>query len=86
MKMTAPRLRFALVVASAAQILCSAPAIAQSPSTPAEPPITPMVKPPAAAPGAASATNPDNMPVRKPQQPTNDRMIRSAPASAAKAK
>jgi hypothetical protein len=48
---------------------------------------SPMVKtPPEAASGAASATNPDNMPVKKPQQPTNDRMIRSEPASAATAK
>jgi hypothetical protein len=48
---------------------------------------SPMVKsPPEAASGAASATNPDNMPVKKPQQPTNDRIIRNEPASAAKAK
>ena len=47
----------------------------------------PMVKPPAAVPGAASATNPDNMPVKKPKgAAANDKMMRSDPASAAKAK
>ena len=47
----------------------------------------PMVKPPAAVPGAASATNPDNMPVKKPKGPAaNDDMMRSDPASASKAK
>jgi hypothetical protein len=66
---------------------CSAatPVLAQS--QPQEtPPASPMVKPPAAASGAASATDPDNMPVRKPAQPTHDSMIRSEPASAATAK
>jgi hypothetical protein len=46
-----------------------------------------MVKPPpAAASGAASATNPDNMPVKTPDKPTNEKIIRSPPASAANAK
>ena len=61
------------------------PVLAQSQSQ-ETPPASPMVKPPAAASGSASATNPDNMPVRKPQQRTHDRMIRSEPASAATAK
>jgi len=48
---------------------------------------TPMVKPPpAAASGAASATNPDNMPVKTPRKPTNDDMTHSPPASATNAK
>ena len=48
---------------------------------------TPMVKPPpAAASGAASATNPDNMPVKKPRKPPNDDMSVHPPASAANAK
>ena len=48
---------------------------------------TQMVKPPpAAASGAASATNPDNMPVKKPNKPTNDAIMRSPPASAVKPK
>jgi len=47
----------------------------------------PMVKPPAAVPGVASAFNPDHMPIKKPQGPAaNDKMMRSDPASAAKAK
>ncbi|WP_245253697.1 hypothetical protein [Paraburkholderia sp. LEh10] len=48
---------------------------------------TPMVKPPpAAASGAASATNPDNMPVKKPRKPTNDDMMHAPPASATNAR
>lgn len=48
---------------------------------------TPMVKPPpAAASGAASATNPDNMPVKKPRKPPNDDMSVHPPASATNAK
>jgi hypothetical protein len=50
-------------------------------------PGTPMVKPPpAAASGTASATNPDNMPVKKPDNPTNDPISRAPPASATEAK
>ncbi|BDC38558.1 hypothetical protein PTKU15_18550 [Paraburkholderia terrae] len=48
---------------------------------------TPMVKPPpAAASGAASATNPDNMPVKKPRKPPDDNMSVHPPASATNAK
>ncbi|MBN3766897.1 hypothetical protein [Burkholderia sp. Ac-20365] len=48
---------------------------------------TPMVKPPpAAASGAASATNPDNMPVKKPRKQPNDDMSVHPPASATNAK
>ncbi|MPW18373.1 hypothetical protein GCT13_15990 [Paraburkholderia sp. CNPSo 3157] len=47
----------------------------------------PMVKPPpAAASGTASATNPDNMPVKKPRKPTNDKMMHNPPASATNAR
>ena len=47
----------------------------------------PMVRPPpAAASGAASATNPDNMPVKEPRQPTNDDMSHRPPASSTNAK
>lgn len=45
-----------------------------------------LVKPPAGASGAASTTNPDNMPIKKPTRPTHDNMSRDVPASAAKAK
>jgi len=43
-----------------------------------------MVKPPAEASGGSN--NPDNMPVKKPQKPTNDKMMHPPPASAANAK
>lgn len=75
-----------VVVRVAALALSSAAALAQAQQSQDAPQASPMVKPPTVASGAASATNPDNMPVKKPQQPTNDRMIRSEPASAAKAK
>ncbi|CAD6520519.1 hypothetical protein LMG27952_01323 [Paraburkholderia hiiakae] len=62
------------------------PASAQA-QTAAHTPAPPMVKPPAAAPGGASASNPDNMPVKKPKGPaTHDKMMRSDPASGAQAK
>jgi hypothetical protein len=35
--------------------------------------------PPAAASGAASATNPDNMPVKNPDKPTNDKSSKARP-------
>ncbi|HKR39241.1 MAG TPA: hypothetical protein VJU59_06075 [Paraburkholderia sp.] len=55
--------------------------------TPTHPPAPPMVKPPAAVPGTASESNPDNMPVKKPKGPaTHDKMMRSDPASDAQAK
>ncbi|MFC0575602.1 hypothetical protein [Paraburkholderia solisilvae] len=43
-----------------------------------------MVKPPSEASGGSD--NPDNMPVKKPRKPTNDRMMHDPPASAANAK
>ncbi len=43
-----------------------------------------MVKPPAAASGGSD--NPDNMPIKKPRKPTNDKMMHDPPASAANAK
>jgi hypothetical protein len=42
-----------------------------------------MVKPPSEASGG---DNPDNMPVKKPRKPTNDKMMHYPPASAANAK
>ncbi len=48
-----------------------------------------MVKPPAAGSGPAAAdnpNNPDNMPIKRPTQPTRDRMSKAPPASAAQAK
>ncbi|WP_322101597.1 hypothetical protein [Paraburkholderia sp. J41] len=51
-------------------------------------PVTPMAKTPEVASGAASATNPDHMPVKKPhKRATNDDDIsRAPPASGATAK
>lgn len=48
-----------------------------------------MVVPPSAAPGntrADNANNPDNMPVKRPDKPTRDKITREPPASAANAK
>ncbi|WP_118178957.1 hypothetical protein [Paraburkholderia phosphatilytica] len=46
-----------------------------------------MVKPPQSAASGASAHNPDNMPIKRPDQTTNDRMLHAPPpASAAIAK
>jgi hypothetical protein len=45
-----------------------------------------MVKPPEAASGSGGASNPDNMPIKRPRKPTNDKMMHEPPASAANAK
>ncbi|RKE35697.1 hypothetical protein B0G76_1818 [Paraburkholderia sp. BL23I1N1] len=45
-----------------------------------------MVKPPEASPGSGGSSNPDNMPIKRPRQPTNDKMMHEPPASAANAK
>jgi hypothetical protein len=75
-----PSTAFVLLISTAFAATAQAQAVAPQPETP-------MVKPPpAAASGAASATNPDNMPVKNPDKPTNDKIIRSPPASAANAK
>jgi hypothetical protein len=60
--------------------------IAESNSQPAPPAQSPMVKPPNAASGTTGSANPDNMPIRRPDQPTNDNMSRQPPASGANAK
>lgn len=75
-----PGTAFVLLISTAFAATAQAQAVAPQPETP-------MVKPPpAAASGAASATNPDNMPVKHPDEPTNDKIIKSPPASAANAK
>ena len=83
--------RIALASINAACALAACAGIAGVSATayaqPASAPAAPMVKPPpAAGSGAASATNPDNMPVKKPRQPTNDKMMHDPPASASNAK
>jgi hypothetical protein len=47
---------------------------------------TTMVKPPETASGSGGASNPDNMPIKRPRLPTNEKMMREPPASAANAK
>ncbi len=46
----------------------------------------PMVKAPEAASGAGGASNPDNMPIKRPSKPTHDKMMHEPPASGANAK
>jgi hypothetical protein len=67
--------------------------VAQSNPQPAPPAAQPpMVKPPEAASGPrgqnsqTSPANPDNMPIKRPDKPTNDKMSRQPPASGANAK
>lgn len=45
-----------------------------------------MVKPPESASGSSGSSNPDNMPIKRPDKPTNDRMMHAPPASGANAK
>jgi hypothetical protein len=45
-----------------------------------------MIKPPEAASGSGGASNPDNMPIKRPRQPPNDKMMHEPPASGANAK
>ncbi|WP_322058133.1 hypothetical protein [Paraburkholderia sp. J63] len=78
--------RVALVFAIPAAIVTSAATSALAQSGTPHPPSPMAVPPPAAASGTASATNPDNMPVKKPRKPPNDDIARPPPASAAKAK
>jgi hypothetical protein len=45
-----------------------------------------MAKPPEAASGSTGSSNPDNMPIKRPRKPTNDKMMHEPPASGANAK
>lgn len=45
-----------------------------------------MAKPPEAASGSGASSNPDNMPIKRPSKPTNDKMMHAPPASGANAK
>ncbi|HVE08104.1 MAG TPA: hypothetical protein VNE00_12695 [Paraburkholderia sp.] len=82
------RLTLRVLMASAALLVASlqsAHADAQTaPAQPAPDSGASMVKPPSEASGGSN--NPDNMPVKKPRMPTNDKMMRTPPASAANAK
>jgi hypothetical protein len=75
--------RAALVVLP---LIASGMAVTAQAQTVAQQSPSPMAKSPMMASGAASAANPDNMPVKKPSKPTDDQMIRAHPASEAKAK
>ncbi|HEY4295828.1 MAG TPA: hypothetical protein VGM85_05080 [Paraburkholderia sp.] len=76
-----PMAGIALAVAAAS----GAVAFAQTKTTPPEAG-SPMVKPPEAASGSGGSSNPDNMPIKRPRKPTNDRMMHEPPASGANAK
>lgn len=67
----------------AAAMIASTAAVSASAQVIAPQPVTPMAKTPEVASGAASATNPDHMPVKKPRKhATNDDDIsRTPPAS-----
>jgi hypothetical protein len=59
---------------------------AQSPQTAPQNDGAPMAKPPPAASGSGDSVNPDNMPIKRPRKPTNDKMMHEPPASGANAK
>ena len=67
-------------------------AFAQTPNPAPKTPAAPqnggasMVKPPEVAPDSGGSSNPDNMPIKRPRQATNDRMMHEPPASGANAK
>jgi hypothetical protein len=68
--------------AQAAKVGQAAPA-----TQPAPPPApSPMIKPPDSAVGSGGSNNPDNMPIKRPSQATNDRILHAPPASGANAK
>nr|WP_105508536.1 hypothetical protein [Paraburkholderia sp. BL21I4N1] len=69
-----------------AQSAPTRPQLAQTNPPPLQDSNAPMAKPPPAASGAGGSSNPDNMPVKRPPQPTHDRMTRQPPASGANAK
>jgi hypothetical protein len=73
-----------IVAATLASLLMVAgSAFAQSANTPDG---ASMVKPPQATADGTNPHNPDNMPIKRPRKPTNDKMMRTPPASAANAK
>ncbi|APA85018.1 hypothetical protein BJG93_06230 [Paraburkholderia sprentiae WSM5005] len=66
----------ALIASAVAQTAASAPPDSHAP----------MAKQPEAASSAGGSSNPDNMPIKRPAKPTNDRMSHEPPASGANAK
>ena len=61
-------------------------ALAQTPKTAPQDSSASMVKSPESASGSGGSSNPDNMPIKRPRKPTNDRMMHEPPASGANAK
>ncbi|KAA1000593.1 hypothetical protein FVF58_40385 [Paraburkholderia panacisoli] len=61
-------------------------AFAQTAKTTPQDSSAPMAKPPESASGSGGASNPDNMPIKRPRKPTNDRLMHAPPASGANAK
>ncbi len=64
----------------------------QQPAQAAAPDANSMVRPPQSASGLngssgpSGSINPDNMPIKRPEKPTNDKMMHEPPASGANAK
>ncbi len=80
----------AATAAAVASILVAAgngSAFAQSPNSPAAPrqDSASMLKRPQATSDGTNPDNPDNMPIMRPRKPTNEKMMRTPPASAANA-
>lgn len=73
----------AAALASILMIAGSGSAFAQSANAPDG---ASMAKPPQATADGTNPRNPDNMPIKRPRKPTNDKMMRTPPASAANAK
>jgi hypothetical protein len=63
-----------------------AAAFAQTAKTAPQDSSASMAKPPESASGSGGSSNPDNMPIKRPRKPTNDRMMHEPPASGANAK
>ncbi|ORC50207.1 hypothetical protein B2G74_14635 [Burkholderia sp. A27] len=75
-------------VALAVFVASGATAFAQTtqPKQAAQSDTASMVKPPESASGSGGSSNPDNMPIKRPRHPTNDKMMHEPPASGANAK
>ncbi|SIT37988.1 conserved exported hypothetical protein [Paraburkholderia ribeironis] len=77
---------FAVVSASGVVAFAQAAQAAQAAQPAPQDSNASMIKPPEAASGSGGSSNPDNMPIKRPRKPTNDKMMHEPPASAANAK
>ena len=75
-----------IALALALAATSGAAALAQTPKTAPQDSSASMVKSPESASGSGGSSNPDNMPIKRPRKPTNDRMMHEPPASGANAK